>query len=134
MQHAVRAGMMGQQALGNSQVAGFVGRLADARQVVQKDHRVRRLDFGPAARDADAFDLVAGLAELAQPGGIDHVQRHAVDLDRLGHLVARGAGNRRDDRQLGAGQRVEQRTLADIRLAGQHHLDAFTQQGALASA
>jgi hypothetical protein len=47
------------------------------------------------------------------------------------HHVARGAGHRRDDGQLGAGQRVEQRALARIRLARDHHLDAFAQQRAL---
>ena len=59
------------------------------------------------------------------------MQRHAFDLDRLADAVARGAGDRRDDRQLGAGQRVEQRALADVGLAGQHHADALAQQRAL---
>ena len=45
--------------------------------------------------------------------------------------VARGARDRRHDRQLGAGQRVEQRALADVRLAGQHHLQSVAQQRAL---
>ena len=74
------------------------------------------------------------LVVVAQAGGVDHVQRHAFDLDRLADLVARRAGDRRDDRQLGAGQRVEQRALADVGLAGDHDLDAFAQQRALARA
>ncbi len=70
-----------------------------------------------------------GLA--AQPGRVDHVQRHAFDLDGLADPVAGGARDRRDDGQLGAGQRVEQRALADVGLAGQHHADALAQQRAL---
>ncbi len=37
-----------------------------------------------------------------------------------------------DDRQLGPRQRIEQRALAGIGLAGDHDLDALAQQGALA--
>ena len=71
---------------------------------------------------------------VAQARGVDHMQRHAFDLDGLADHVARGAGDRRDDRQLGAGQRIEQRALAGVGLAGDHHLDAFAQQRALARA
>ena len=101
------------------------------RQVVQEDDRVGALDLGPAARDADALDFVGA---FAQAGGVDDVDRHALDLDRLADLVARRAGRRRDDRQLGAGERVEERALADVRLAGEDDLDAVAQQGALARA
>ncbi len=59
------------------------------------------------------------------------MQRHALDLDRLLHFVARGAGNRRDDGQFRPGQRVQQRAFAGVGLAGNHHLDAFAQQRAL---
>ena len=38
------------------------------------------LDRRPAPRDADALDLVD---RFAQPGGVDDVDRHALDLDRL---------------------------------------------------
>ena len=62
------------------------------------------------------------------------MQRHAFDLDGLRHLVARGARDRRDDGQLRPRQGVEQRAFARIRLAGDHHLDTFAQQGALARA
>jgi hypothetical protein len=101
---------------------------------VQEEHRVGVADGLPAAADADALDLVAGLVVAAQAGGVDHVQRHAFDLDRLADAVARGAGDRRDDGQLGPGQRVQQRALADVGLAGQHHAQAFAQQRALARA
>jgi len=62
------------------------------------------------------------------------VQRHAFDLDGLLHHIARGARDRRDDGQLGAGQRIEQRALAGIGLTGDHHPDALAQQRALTRA
>jgi hypothetical protein len=71
---------------------------------------------------------------IAQAGGVADVQRHAVDLDVAAQGVARGAGDGGDDGQLGAGQRIEQRALAHIGLAGQHHLESFAQQRALARA
>ena len=60
------------------------------------------------------------------------MHRHAFDLDRLADLVAGGAGNVGDDRQLGPGQGIEQRALADVRLAGKDDPDAFVEQRALA--
>ena len=86
------------------------------------------LDLVPAACHADALDLVD---RIAQAGRVDHVHRHAFDLDRAADFVAGGAGNRGDDRELGPGQRVEQRALADVGLAGEHDGDAFAQQRAL---
>ncbi len=90
----------------------------------------RAADGFPGALDADALDLVGRV--LAQAGGVDDVERNAVDLDRLAHAVARGAGNRRDDGQLGASQRVEQRRLAHVRLPGEHHRQSLAQQRTLA--
>ena len=113
---------------GDLRVHCCVVRLVHARQIVQEQHRIRRLDFFPCARDADLFDLVIA---LAQTGGVDHMQRHAFDLDGLLHLVARRARDGSDDGQLRACQRVEQRTLARVRLSGDHHLDALAQQRAL---
>ena len=98
---------------------------------MQKQHRVGALDFIPGAFDADFFNLAFC---FAQTGGIDHMQRHAVDLDQLRHLVPGRAGDRRDDRQLRAGQRIEQRTFSHIRLTGDHHLNAFAQDRPLRSA
>jgi hypothetical protein len=106
---------------------GVVGQVG-AREVVQEQHRVGAFDLPPGARHADLLDLVAA---LAQAGGVGHMQRHAMDLDGLRDHVARGARHRAHDGQLGAGQRVEQRTLARVGLARDHHLDAFAQQGAL---
>ncbi len=106
----------------------FVIRLARAREIVQEQHRVGRGDLLPGALDADPLHLVVALAQARR---VDHVQRHALDLDGLLHLVARGAGDRRHDGQLRAGQGVQQRTLARVGLARDHHLDALAQQRAL---
>ena len=59
------------------------------------------------------------------------MQRHALNLQQLRDLVARGARNGRDDGQFCPRQGVEQRALARVGLAGNHHLDAFAQDGAL---
>mmetsp|Transcript_32493 Transcript_32493/g.76308 ORF Transcript_32493/g.76308 Transcript_32493/m.76308 type:complete len:400 (-) Transcript_32493:129-1328(-) len=113
-------------------VLGLVVGLAHAAEVVQEEHHVGVGDRVPAARHADALDLVGRV--IAQAGGVGDVQRHALDLDGLADLVARGAGDGRDDGELGPGQRIEQRALADVGLAGEHHLQAVAQQGALAGA
>ena len=94
----------------------------------------RRARSRPSCARCRCCSTSSDCRAVAQPGGVDHVQRHAFDLDRLAHLVARRARDRRDDRELGAGQRVQQRALADVRLARQHDRDAFAQQRALARA
>jgi len=60
------------------------------------------------------------------------VQRHPFNLDGLLHLVARRSLDRGDDGQFDTGQGIQQRAFARIRLAGNHDLDAFAQQRALA--
>ena len=95
---------------------------------MQEDHRVGLADGLPGALDADALHLVGGLLVAAQPGGVDDVQRHALDLDRLAHAVACRAGDRRDDGELRTGQRVQQRALADVGLAGEHDVQPLAQQ------
>ena len=119
------------QAAADLGVLGLVVGVADARQVVQEQHHVRIRDRVPAAGHADALDLVLGVAQARR---VADVQRHALDLDGLAQLVPRRARDRRHDRQLGAGQRVQQRALADIRLPRQHDLDALAQDRALAAA
>jgi hypothetical protein len=81
-----------------------------------------------------ALDFVHLVRVLAQAGGVGDVHRHALDLDRLADAVARGAGDGGDDGQFGAGQCVEQRALADVGLAREHHAQAVAQQRALARA
>ena len=50
----------------------------------------------------------------AQAGGVDDVQRHALDLQALAELVARGARDGRDDGQLCPGQGIEQELLPTL--------------------
>ena len=75
------------------------------------------------------FDRVLG---LAQAGGVDDVQGHALDLDRFAHRIARRAGDLGDDGGLESGQLIEQARLADVRLTDQHDRQPFAQQRALA--
>src|SRR6185369_5020774 len=95
----------------------------------QQEDDIGALDFLPAAFDADFLDFVLG---FAQAGGVDDVQRNALDLDGRAQRVACRAGNRRDDGQIVASQAIEQRGLTDVRLAGQHDVEAALQQFALA--
>lgn len=96
------------------------------RRVDQMQHDIGVADGFPCALDADAFHFVGGI--VAQTCGVDNVQRDAVYLDRLAHAIARGAGNWRDDGEIRAGERIEQRGLAHIGLSGQNHRQSFTQQ------
>jgi hypothetical protein len=71
-------------------------RIADTDARIDQQHDdVGPLDLAPGAFNADLFDRVI---RIAQPGGINHVQRNTIDLKRAAHDVARGAGNRRYDR------------------------------------
>ena len=98
---------------------------------MQKQHRIGPGDLAPGALNADALDLVHPIAG-AQAGCVHHMQRHPFDLDGLLHHVAGGASNGGDDGQLSARERVEQRALARVGLAGDHHRQALAQQRALA--
>ena len=77
------------------------------------DHQreVRAADGRPRAFDAEALDRVAG---VAQPGGVDHGERNAADLDVALDGVARRAGHGRDDRDLVPREPVHQARLADV--------------------
>ena len=119
------------QLLRDLRIERRVVRIALAREIVQEQHRIRSSNLFPRTGDADFLHLVI---TLAQPRRVNHMHRHAFDLNGLLHLVARGSRNRRDDGQLRTGQRIEQRTLARIGLSGDHHLDPFAQQGPLLSA
>ncbi len=80
-------------------------------------------------RDVGGFEVLArhddgellghhlGLALAPDAGGIDEAEEVALALDDLVDRIARGAGDRRDDGAAGAGQRVQQRGLADVRAA-----------------
>ena len=116
MQHRHTLG----QGRGNRRVVGLVGGLVAAREVVQKQHRIRLSNLVPRTLDADLFNHVH-LGAVAQTGGVDHVHRHALDLNGLLHHVARGARDRRDDGELSTRQGIEQGALARVGLTGDHH-------------
>ena len=106
---------------------GVVGAVA-ARQIVQKQHRVGAFNRGPSPFNTDFLDCIQA---LAQARGVHHMDWHAFDLNGLLDLIACRTSDRRHDGQLGPGQGVEQRGLAGVGLAGNHHLNAFAQQRAL---
>ena len=95
---------------------------------MQKQHGVGIFNLGPSAFYADFLYLIV---TVAQAGGVDDVQRHAVDLDGLLHFVARGTSDGGNDGELGTRQGVEQRRLAGVRLASDDDFDAFAQECAL---
>ena len=98
---------------------------------MQKQHGVGASDPLPGALDADLFHRVLAFAQAC---GVDHMQGHTLDLDGLAHHVPGGASDRRDDGQFRTRECVEQRTLAGIGLACDHHGDALAQESALACA
>src|SRR5690606_18929986 len=100
-------------------------RRIDVPAIEQVDDDVGPARLRPRAIDAQALDEVLG---VAQPRGVDDVQRNPVDLDRLCDAVARGPRNVGDDRDLRAGERIEQRALSHVRLADQHDVQSFAQQ------
>ena len=65
-----------------------------------------------------------GLALAADARRVDEDILRALMHDRLVHRVARGAGDRRNDGPLLAGERVQQRRFADVRPADDRHLDS----------
>ncbi len=93
-----------------------------------EQHPIGLLNLGPGTLDADLLHLVLG---IAQAGGVDDVQRHAIQMDVFAQHVAGGAGDLGDDGRLAAGQGVEQARFAGVGTTGDHHLHPFTQQGAL---
>src|SRR5581483_9801705 len=59
--------------------------------------------------------LLHGIIGLANPGGVDHRHRIAVEIELHLDDIARGAGMRGDDRDFTPRELVHQRRLADIR-------------------
>ncbi|MNN40889.1 hypothetical protein D3C81_1549790 [compost metagenome] len=68
---------------------------------------------------------------IAQPGGIHHMQGHAIDVDMFAQDVPRGAGDLGDDGRFATGQCIEQAGFSSIRTTGDDHRHAIAQQGTL---
>ncbi len=103
---------------------GGIGRCA----VHHKQHAVSLFDLLPGALNPDALHFVAG---LTQTGGVDDMQRHAINMNMLTQHVTGGACDIRDDGGVTACQRIQQARFACIRPARNHHFHPFTQQAAL---
>src|SRR6185295_16911974 len=87
-------------------------------------------ELAPRALDAEPLELVC---RLAQSGGIDQRERHALDLDRLAQRIARRAGDWRDDRALLAGEAVEQARFSDVGAPREHDVNAAAQKASFAA-
>ncbi len=97
---------------------GFVGRASGRWSASSRCRITSALPTSPQVRSMPMRSTTSiVVADRADAGGVDDVERNALDLDGLADLVARGAGDRRDDGDVGAGQRIQQRRLADVRLA-----------------
>ena len=83
--------------------------------ITQPEHQVRFRGAGPGPAHPLLLDGIVGLANA---GGIDHRHRIAIEIELHLDDVARGAGMRRDDRDLAPRQLIHQRRFADIRRSG----------------
>ena len=63
-----------------------------------------------------------------QPGGVHHMQRHAINVDMFAQNIPCGAGNVGDDRRFAPGQLVQQAGFTGIGPAGDNHRHAVAQQ------
>ena len=117
--------------VGKTRDDGFIGAGRSAAGIEQMQDHIGLFHFSPGARDADAFDRIDHIGLFAvfrfillvtDTGGVDDIERNALDMDGLGDLVARGAGDRRNDRDIITRQGIEQRRFTDIRLARQHDI------------
>jgi hypothetical protein len=87
--------------------------------------RRRACDVRSAHFHADPFD---GIVRIAKTRGVHQSQGNRGRVDHRFDRVARGAGNRGDDRAIFAEERVEQRRLADVRGAREHHQGPFANE------
>jgi hypothetical protein len=92
------------------------------------DDEVGAVEFAFGALDADALDVVGG---LAQAGGIDEAERDAMHLDDFLDGVACGASGGTDDGTLEAEEGIEQAAFADVRRTGDDGAGTVAQDAAL---
>ena len=81
-------------------------------------------------RPRDAFGLDGVAAVARRPAVSTSVTGTPVDVDGLGHEIARRAGNVGDDRAAGAGEPVEQARLAGVRPPDDRDLRALAHEPA----
>ena len=102
-------------------VGGCGGGVEDEKHQVGFRHGFARLG------DADALGLVAGFAE---PGGVDQLDRDAVDGDALGDEVAGGAGRCGDDGSVALDQPVEEAGFSGVGAADDGEPEAVADDAA----
>ena len=86
---------------------------------------------GGGAGAAHAFALDRIGASRADAGGVEQIDGVAVEVEMHLDHVARGAGGGRHDRGLAPRDAIEQRRLAGIGGAGDHHPKPVAQPFAL---
>ena len=84
-----------------------------------------------AIASADAFAdpsdalLFHDVSALTKACGIQHVQRHPIDIDTLADHIAGSPGNWRNNCGFVAGEFVEQTRLTGVGATGNHHGHSF---------
>src|SRR5690606_7822302 len=104
----------------------FVGGVA---RVLQVYDDVGTFDLGPCAGDADALHLVVGFPQTSR---IYDVYWYAIDVNLLNDAVARRAGDRGHNGDVVACKCIQQARLAHVGPPGEHDVQAFAQNHALA--
>ena len=94
------------------QVGASLSRWLRVIDIGEPQHEIR---FGRTRARAPHAFLLDGIVGLANAGGVDDRHRIAVEIELHLDDVARGAGMRRDDRDLAPRELIHQRRLADIR-------------------
>ena len=66
-------------------------------RIDKQQHQICSTYFAPGTSDAQALNLIL---RITQPGGVNNVKRHIVNVDRLPYAVACSAGDVRDNGEL----------------------------------
>ena len=115
-----------------SRCPNIVERPADHGSGPIRDEQHQVGDVCAACRErATPFGL-DDVGRLAKAGGVDERDAKPVEIDRLGHEIARRARHLGDDRARRADERVEQARLPDVRRADDRDLQPFADQAAAA--
>jgi hypothetical protein len=111
----------------NGTLSGLRGSLRGAR-IDHVQDPVRAPHLVPRAADALRF---GGIGRLAQPRGVDQVERQPVEVHPLTQHVAGRARRVGHDGDLIADEPVEKARLAGVGFAGDHHRQPLAEQRAL---
>ena len=87
--------------------------------VDHEDHQIGLQNGALAVLDDEVVQRILGVAEDA--AGVDESEGHALPLGVMRHDVAGGPGHRVDDGATGARDAIEERRLAHVGAADEHH-------------